>query len=86
MPRPRNDRPPGLNGQLGERVELLRKRRGWDVNQLADAAGLGHGTIIRIESGSVSPSLDTIVSVADALGISASELLRGCADWTRRVT
>lgn len=84
MARPRGVRPPGLPGQLAARVEELRKDQGLDVTTLASRAGVGRGTVLRIEAGQVSPTLETILAIAHALGISGAALLRDCADWNAK--
>jgi transcriptional regulator with XRE-family HTH domain len=80
--RPRKPRPAGLSGQLGGRIELLRKERGWSADELGAAAGLGTGTVLRVERGEQSSTLDTVLAIAHALGKSGAELLRGCPAWT----
>lgn len=82
--RPRVERPEGLAGQLGERVEALRKEKTWSAADLATAARIGLGTVIRLEAGRTSPTLDTVLAVAGALGISGSELLKACPEWTTK--
>ena len=49
--RPRKQRPPGLCGQLGERIEILRKGMGLSADEFGSKAGVGIGTVIRIERG-----------------------------------
>ena len=80
--RPRKPRPPGLSGQLGERVEILRKKHGLTADALGDQAGIGLGTTIRVERGEQSPTLDTVLALAHALGVSGADLLADCPDWT----
>lgn len=41
---------------------------------LAQAAGLGHMTVSRLERGSPRPSLDTLQKLARALGVSLDDL------------
>jgi transcriptional regulator with XRE-family HTH domain len=82
MGRPRSERPKGLAGQLGERIEQLRKAKAWDAAQLADAAQVGLGTVIRVEAGRASPTLKVVIAVAHALGMSAAELMNDCDDWS----
>jgi transcriptional regulator with XRE-family HTH domain len=82
--RPRKPRPPGLSGELGLAVEARRKELNLSAEELGDAAGLGTGTIIRLERGGQSPTLDTVVAVAHALGLSGAELLAACPAWIER--
>lgn len=80
--RPRKTRPPGLSGQLGEAIERHRKERDLSAEELGTLAGLGLGTVIRVERGEQSPTLDTVLAIAHALGKSGAELLAACAAWT----
>lgn len=80
--RQRSPRPKGLSGQLGAALERRRVAKGWSSAQLAQAAGLGLGTVIRVEAGRVSPTLDTLFSLAHALDLSAAALVATCEAWT----
>jgi transcriptional regulator with XRE-family HTH domain len=84
--RPRKLRPAGLSGQLGGRIESLRKERGWSADELGCVAGLGTGTVLRVERGEQSATLDTVLAIAHALGKSGADLLRGCPAWTGKPT
>ncbi|MHB1425916.1 MAG: helix-turn-helix domain-containing protein [Gemmataceae bacterium] len=79
--RPRKPRPTNLSGQLGERVELLRKKRNLPADDLGTLAGLGLGTVIRVERGEQSPTLDTVLAIAHALEMSGADLLATCSAW-----
>jgi ribosome-binding protein aMBF1 (putative translation factor) len=80
--RKRAPRPAGLAGQLGTELERRRETKGWSSADLADAARIGLGTVIRVEGGRTSPTLETVLALAHALGISGQELLAPCPDWT----
>jgi transcriptional regulator with XRE-family HTH domain len=71
-------------GQVGEHVEAARKAAGLSVDDMATAAGVGRGTILRVEAGSVDPGIETVAAIARALGVSGAELLGKCPDWTER--
>jgi transcriptional regulator with XRE-family HTH domain len=62
-------------------VERLRKARGLSADELGALAELGIGTVIRLERGEQSPTLDTVLAVAHALGKSGAELLTECPGW-----
>ena len=81
--RPRKPLPDGLRGEIAERIRTLRTDRGWNSQQLADAAGLGVATIIRLERGD---SMDgsSWIAVAKSFGLSPGELLDGCPSWRKR--
>ena len=52
---------------MGRRVRNLRKQAGMTQQQLANAAGIGRVTLVRIESGSYSPRFRTLDALARAL-------------------
>lgn len=79
--RPRKPRPPGLSGQLGEAIERRRKQNDLSAEELGSLAGLGLGTVIRLERGEQSPTLDTVLAVAHALWMSGAALLADCPAW-----
>jgi transcriptional regulator with XRE-family HTH domain len=59
----------------GERVRLLRRRKGWTHRELADRAGVTQTTIVRLERGTSDLNISTIRKVAEALGVSPGEIL-----------
>ena len=62
--------------RLGENVRQLRLRRGWSQEKLASEAGLHRTYVGSVERGERNVSLDNIVAIARALGVSVQELLR----------
>ena len=52
---------------LGIRVRTERERRGITQSQLAERMGTSQPSVARLEAGGVTPSLDTLHRVADAL-------------------
>lgn len=65
-------------------IEQRRKERGLSAEELGSLAGLGLGTVIRVERGEQSPTLDTVLAIAHALEVSGAELLAACAAWTEQ--
>ena len=63
--------------RLGRRLSVLREKRGLSQTQLADMAGIGRAHLSQIENGAVAARIDTLKTLADALEISLSELLKG---------
>jgi transcriptional regulator with XRE-family HTH domain len=62
--------------QLGQRVLLSRRDLGWDQEQLATASTVSRSRISEIERGKASNvGVEGILSLADALGVSAAYLL-----------
>lgn len=69
----------GQRGQatLGARVRALRVASNLTQAALADAAGIGRVTLVRIEGGEQSPRYETLVSLAQALGCTLQALVAG---------
>ncbi|MDO9475393.1 MAG: helix-turn-helix transcriptional regulator [Pseudohongiella sp.] len=61
---------------LGKRIRSLRKAAGISQERLALACGLDRSYLGRIERGEINISVVILYKIADALGCSASELLR----------
>lgn len=61
---------------LAKRVKECRKNKGWTQQKLAEKTGLSFNTITKIEQGiGSSPTLKTLIKLADTLGISLDELV-----------
>lgn len=65
------------NTQTGRLIASLRKQRGLTQQQLADELNLSNKTISKWESGLGSPDIGNLPPLADALGVTVDELLRG---------
>lgn len=59
---------------IGGRVRELRRAAGLSQESLAAAAGIDRSTLAKIETGSRLPDLPTVVSLAEALGVSVSTI------------
>ena len=57
---------------VGERLRAARRERGLSVGALADAAGVGKGSLSEIENGTRNPTLGTLYSLAGARLLDAS--------------
>ena len=55
-------------------VKLARIKAGLNQEELAEKADLSRGTIGAVERGEKSPTIETIGSIADALGIEIHKL------------
>lgn len=65
------------NASIGERVATTRKARGWAVRMLARESRLSDTMIRKIESDTVSPGVEVLARVADALGVQRGWLFFG---------
>jgi len=64
---------------LGERIRQLRKEHGWSQAQLGNQVGTDSQRISRYENGRITPSVDALVRLADALEVSVDYLVRDSA-------
>jgi transcriptional regulator with XRE-family HTH domain len=60
---------------VGERIVLLRRRKGWTQPELARQAGMGITTLNRIENAHASMTMEKVVALARVFGTSADYLL-----------
>ena len=76
--RPRVEAVALAGGQaIGVNIRRLRESDGLTQQALAQAAGIGRVTLVRIEKGEQSPRYDTLVFLARALGRSVQGLVGG---------
>ena len=64
-----------LNVGFGEAVKTLRMERGISQEELGRLAGLHRAHVGEIERGEISPTLDSVQVIADALGAPPSHLV-----------
>ena len=62
--------------RVGTTIRLMRKTCAMSAHALAQRAGVSRSLLSRLEHGLISPSLDTLESVAEALGTSSARLLQ----------
>jgi transcriptional regulator with XRE-family HTH domain len=55
--------------KLGQQIRELRKQKGMSIQSLAKAADLSAGLISQVERDLTTPSVDTLWSLANALGV-----------------
>jgi len=60
---------------LGAVARAARLRRGVSLARLAEAAGVSKAALVGLEAGRGNPTLSTLAAVADALGVSISDLI-----------
>ena len=63
--------------ELGYRIQNLRKQKNWSQEELADNAGVGYSTLVKIENGINFGRRETHQKIAKALEVSASYLIYG---------
>lgn len=64
---------------LARRIRLLRERKELKQEEFAQASGISVSFASLLERGERSPSYETLVQIADALGVSLAELFRDVA-------
>jgi len=74
MPRKPKEQPTEVERRLGDRVASLRQATGLTQAQLAKRLGVAVETISRLERGSVVPSLQRLVRLAEVLAVELAEL------------
>lgn len=63
--------------RIGSQVQQQRKRRGLSQADLAEATGMSVAYISHIETGIKKASLESVVKIANALGITVDQILNG---------
>ena len=67
---------PNIGRQLGAVARRVRESQGLTLTDVATTAGISAGMLSRLETGQVTPSLDTLVALAGALGVRPALLLQ----------
>jgi transcriptional regulator with XRE-family HTH domain len=67
---------PQLTQALGSAVRELRQRHKLTIAQVSEQAGISRGMLSKIETGQITPGLDSLSRIARALGVSMSMLFR----------
>ncbi|MGE7777394.1 helix-turn-helix domain-containing protein [Chitinophaga sp. NPDC101104] len=62
---------------LGARIKELRRSAGMSDRDFANTAGISHSQVHRIETGQLDSRICTLRAIANTLGITVSELLKG---------
>lgn len=62
---------------VGARISVLRDRRGLNIEQLAELVGLRAGEMVAVESGRRGVTFECLIDIANALDVTASELVDG---------
>jgi len=64
-----------LNQQVCQRVKLMRRRKGWTLEQLASISGVSRSMLSQIERGTASPTLGVAYRIAQAFQLTLGELV-----------
>ena len=59
---------------FGEKIRIVRERKQITLKQVAEAAEISESMVSQIERNKVSPSIDTLLSIADFLEIDVDYL------------
>ena len=59
----------GMKYKFGEKLRIVRERKGMTLKEVARQAGVSESLISQIERNRVSPSIDTLLQIADVLEI-----------------
>ncbi len=62
--------------QLNDKILLLRKKKGWSQEQLADRVGVSRQSVSKWESGNAMPDLDKIVVLSRIFNVTTDYLLK----------
>jgi transcriptional regulator with XRE-family HTH domain len=73
----RDSAAPSGEVQVGDRIRQLRESRGVSLQQLADRTGFSAALLAQIENRMTSPSLGTLVKIANAFEVSVSSFIGG---------
>ncbi|TGD27640.1 XRE family transcriptional regulator [Brevibacterium sp. S22] len=71
---------------IGARVKQERGSLGWTLDGLAEAAGISRRMVVNVEQGAVNPSVATLLSLSDALGVGLPALVEPPAEAGAKIT
>lgn len=64
-----------LNQHVCEQVRVLRKKKGWTLQQLASLSGVSRSMLSQVERGTANPTLGVAFRIAQAFGMSLGDLV-----------
>ncbi|CEP69179.1 RmlC-like jelly roll fold [Moorella glycerini] len=71
--------------RLGENIRSLRQEREMTLARISDLTGLSVSMLSMVERGEANPSIGTLVAIANALGVSLSDLFDDGGERTSKV-
>ncbi|WP_432041394.1 helix-turn-helix domain-containing protein [Streptomyces cadmiisoli] len=75
-PTPPDERVLTRRRQVGERIRAVREHHNLSQLDVCGRSGVDVATYSRIENGHSSPLLDTLIRIADAIGVDLAEIVR----------
>ncbi|MFJ5930348.1 helix-turn-helix domain-containing protein [Sphingomonas sp. NPDC092331] len=64
-----------IDAQLGARIRIERKNRGWSLNELAERAAISRAMVAKVEAGQSSPTANLLGKLSGAFGLTISTLM-----------
>ncbi len=64
------------NAEFGNKLRLVRERKNMTLKDVAGQAGVSESLVSQIERNRVSPSIDTLIAIADVLNLDLEYLFR----------
>ena len=61
--------------KIAMRIKVLRERKGWTQEMLAEKAGIGRSHLARLETARQDPTLSTLEKIAKAFRVKLSALV-----------
>ncbi len=65
-----------FNMKLGEKIQFLRKKRGWSQEELANVLNVSRQSVQKWETDSSTPEVDKLVQISDVFGVTLDYLLK----------
>lgn len=65
---------------IGQAIKSVREERGLSQAAVAENSGISRTALSNIETGDARPNLDTVVAIAEALGVRAGELIESARE------
>lgn len=62
--------------EILERIEVLRKEKGWSINYLAMESGLTQSTLNNLYSRKTEPKISTLRAICGAFGITLADFFK----------